>query len=47
MPKQDLLDAPTLPERFTSTIVNAIAAGAAKVEVFLVGKKLKILITWP
>ena len=43
---EDTLDAPETAERFTDTIIDALAAGAVKVEVFAVKKKLKIRIIW-
>jgi hypothetical protein len=43
---QDTMDAPSTPEKFVDTIVDAIAAGAVKVEVFAEKTKLKIRIFW-
>jgi hypothetical protein len=47
MPKaSDTFDAPPTAEKFTDTIVDALAAGAVKVEVFADKKKIKLRIIW-
>ena len=43
---EDILDAPETPERFTETIIDALVAGAVKIEVFAVKQKVKIRIIW-
>jgi hypothetical protein len=42
----DTMDAPETAEKFTDTIIDALAAGAVRVEVFAVGQAVKIRIVW-
>jgi hypothetical protein len=43
---EDTLVAPETAERFTETIIDALTAGAVKVEVFAFKKKVMIRIIW-